>query len=81
MAKKKKPQVPTRTPADKLLLDFIKDNRIVLIVDEVIVSQAVIPDTIYVNVKKPILKAFYRDQIKTEKAKNGEDKPKVDIVS
>jgi hypothetical protein len=78
--KSKKAQEPKRIPADKLLLDFVKDNRIVLIVDEVKVINPDVVDAVYVTIKRPRVRAFYLDQIKKGQA-NGEDKPKVDIVS
>ena len=80
--KGKEPQVPARVPADKLLLDFIKDNKLTLVVDEVTRLQADVKDVIYINIKRPRVRAFYLDDINKIDQQNGQpNNAKVDIVS
>ena len=80
MSKKTEKAQPKRTPADKILLDFIQDNKIVLVVDEISILNTDIKDAIYVSIKRPRVRAFYLDEIGKTKT-NGEDKPKIDIIS
>ncbi len=77
------PKKDERTPADKLLIDFIKDNKLTLVVDEVTTLSADIPDTVYVAIKRPRVRAFYLDDIKNlEQAAATLDKnAKVDIIN
>ena len=71
MSKKTKKAQPKRTPADKILLDFIQDNKIVLVVDEVSILNTDVKDALYVTIKRPRVRAFYLDEIKKAKT-NGD---------
>jgi hypothetical protein len=81
--KAKKGQAPSRTSADKLVIDFIQANKIVLIIDEVSVLNTDVKDAVYVTIKRPRVRAFYLDEIKDkEKKPNGDSgPPKIDIVN
>ncbi len=80
--KKAKKGQDKRIPAEKLLLDFIKANRIVLIVDEIFIVNTDAKDALYTKIRRPMLKAFYLDQVaKNKPAINGESKPKINIVN
>ncbi len=65
--------------ADKLLLDFLTDNKLTLVVDEVDVLNVDVKDTVYVQLKRPRVRVFYLDDIKNLEKK--EEKPEVDIIN
>lgn len=82
--KDKKVQTPSRIPADKLVIDFIQANKIVLVVDEVSVVNMDVKDAIYVTIKRPRVRVFYLDEIQklSKQLPNGNPKEtKVDIVN
>lgn len=77
--KPKVSQIPkdTRVSADKILLDFLQKNKIVLIADEVSLVTNIVPGTIFVVDKRPRIRVYYADQI--DKLKKPEEK--IDIAS
>lgn len=77
-----KPQQPTRIPANKLLLDFLKNNNLVIITDEVLLVNNIEPGVIYTVDKRPRIRVYYSDQLPKEEPKsNGDSTPKVDVVN
>lgn len=62
-------KVLERKPAHELLVDFIKFNNLVLIVDEVTDTVPSIPDHLYVVNKSPRVRVFYADQVEKGGAK------------
>lgn len=69
-----------RTPPDKLLLDFMKENKLVLILDEISIPVTDVKDTIYSVTKKQRARVFYLDQIEKEES-NHVDNPQVEITN
>ena len=61
---KKTREKPQKTSADKLLLDFMKDNKITLVVDVIDVVNTDIKDLVYVQIRRPRVRVFYLDDIK-----------------
>ena len=61
---KKTGKKPQKTSADKLLLDFMKDNKITLVVDVIDVVNTDIKDLVYVQIRRPRVRVFYLDDIK-----------------
>ena len=62
--------------ADKILLDFMKDNKITLVIDVIDVLNTDIKDLVYVQLRRPRVRAFYLDDIK-----DLEKKSEVEIVN
>ena len=73
------PKKDSRTPADKILLDFLRKEKLVLIADEISLVTNIVPETIYVVDKRPRIRVFHADQI--EEAKGALGEKKVDIVT
>jgi len=65
-----------RTPASDLLLDFLKQNKISIIVDEVPTMRAQVDKIIYAMEKVPRIRALYLDEL-VEKNKD----PKVEVAN
>jgi hypothetical protein len=84
MAKSKDSKVQDkRKPANELLINFMQENKITLIVDEIGSVNTDIKDTLHVVVKRPRIRAFYADQMKKviDESNNESKKPKIDIVN
>lgn len=83
--KGKKAQTPSesdRIPADKLLVEFMKTNNIVMIADEVALLTTDVPDTVYSISKKIRIRAYYSDQFKKIIGDDKQDpKDKIEIVN
>ncbi|MBU1067091.1 hypothetical protein KKE60_04860 [Patescibacteria group bacterium] len=68
----------TRVPADKILLDFLQKEKLVLIADETTIVNNVIPGVVYTVDKRPRIRVYYSDQIEKKSGESGE---KIDIVN
>ena len=80
--KKLKKEQPTRIAADKLLLDFLKENNLVIIADESSLVNNIEPGVIYTVDKRPRIRVYYKDQIEKEQPKmDGDNTPKVEVVN
>ena len=79
--KGEKPQT-TRIAANKLLLDFLKENNLVIIADETLLVNNIEPGVIYTVDKRPRIRVYYKDQIEKEQPKiDGDNTPKVEVVN
>lgn len=83
--KAKKAAKDNRPPAEKLILDFLNLNKIVLIVDEIAIVNDVAKGAVYTVDKRPRIRAYYQDQVNKSKPNelkptNGQEK-KVEVVN
>lgn len=59
-------KVLNRKPAHEVLLDFVKFNNLVLIIDEVVATIPSVKDHIFITTKSPRLRVYYGDQIEKD---------------
>ena len=79
--KGKRPQT-TRIPADELLINFLKQNNIVIIVDEAGIVQNTVKGLVYTVDKRPRVRVYYKDQIEKENpTKDIEIKPEINVAN
>jgi len=78
MASKKVEKDQARTPAEQLLLEFLKLHNISLVVDRVNRLEMAENKTVYMVNEKVRLRAFYADQL--QEKKQNEDTEKVELV-
>ena len=83
--KAEKTATPQRIPADQLLLNFLKENDIVLIVDEAQIVTNTIKGIVYTVDKRPRVRVQYQDELKKEdQPTNGNQtptKPEISVES
>ena len=71
---------PKRVPADQLLANFLRENNIVLIVQESQVLVKVVENLVYAVDKRPTIKLSYKDELpKQEKPDEKQIEPKPDL--
>ena len=79
-SKKSEKAQDKRTPAQELILDFLRLHKITLVIDRVTLVEENVKDLVYSVNEKMRVSAIYNDQIKKETPKNG-DQEKVEVVT
>ena len=70
-----------RTPAQELILDFLRLHKITLVIDRVNLVEENVKDLVYSVNEKMRVRAIYNDQIKKEPKPENGDSEKVEVVT